>query len=867
MVNLIGRILGFLGGEEGGLTSVELKRMLKEGFNPFSKFLPYDKYDSETGIFLNKDGSKGFIFMCLPLWGESERARTVFSTVIKELPEKGVLSVHFISNDHIKPVLDWYRRLKKARNNLVLQRIADGYAEYLERGSKEGLANLLGVPVRSFVILVSVKVPEGVFTNIEELRQYRIDVKEQLKGCGLNPVDVTADVLLKFLFNFFNGYWYEDLKWDDKKNISSQSLLSDRSVKVGWKRIVIGDRKFGCVTFASLPKGEYDSFTTSELLGPSGGAMFDGKQIHTHFMYSVIIYRDSALHRSITKKAGLFFTQMKGDAHKSIMGRLIGEYAMEHSEAASDIEKGEVYFYVFPVIWVWDRNDLKLKQAIRRVRNLLSEHGIANQEDRGILSILFLMSLPFGFNLSSKEIGVLDRHFVCNASEASALLPLVGDISGVGEPVMLFISRKGQLVSFNPFFKGSPNKNCMVMGATGYGKSVNMNLFTYSLYSAGALIRIIDLGYSYYKQCRIVGGNFIDFSTERPICLNPFSFLKDVSSEDLQGSLDCIANVIEMIVFEKTQERITKEHRALIRSAVNRVWKEHGPEADLDRIYEYFALFDQMAREELEMLCAEEESCMVDLKKEAQKLAFALSDWTTGGAFGKWLNGKASFDLVNSEYVVLEMERIKRTELLLKVVTALVINAATQSFYLMDREKMKVFLVEECGILLKDNPFLKGVLEECYRRMRKYNGSTITVFQGPLDLKNVGDVGHVMLANSAYLFFLTSPQYKMAKEEKLLDLSDWEVEQLSSLQLVKPRYGEIGLKTPWGFGVVRTVMNGTFYYFTTTDSEEWMEVEREVKKKMNGNKTKKGEDRILLEVLEDMGRRRDKKLEERFLLV
>jgi conjugal transfer ATP-binding protein TraC len=266
------------------------------------------------------------------------------------------------------------------------------------------------------------------------------------------------------------------------------------------------------------------------------------------------------------------------------------------------------------------------------------------------------------------------------------------------------------------------------------------------------------------------------------------------------------------------------------------------------------------ARPEEKEKIAAQNACLVDLKTEAQKMAYALRMWTEDGPYGRWFNGRANVDLVSGDFIVLELEKLKRVPVLLSVVAQAVINAATASMYLSDRKKRKLFLFEECGIILKNNPMLKETVEEMYRRARKYNGAVITVFQSVMDLAHLADAGHVIAGNSSFHFYLPDSQLREAKQKGIISAPDGLVSMAESVRLVKPRYGEMVLRTPWGYGVVRCVMNSEYYYLVTTDADEWAQLER-----LKASYTDRGDDEktALLKAIRQLGEARDALFEQK----
>jgi conjugal transfer ATP-binding protein TraC len=54
-------------------------------------------------------------------------------------------------------------------------------------------------------------------------------------------------------------------------------------------------------------------------------------------------------------------------------------------------------------------------------------------------------------------------------------MPVQGDFSGVGRPVLLFASRKGQLAGLDLMNKDAINHNALIAASSGSGKSFFVN--------------------------------------------------------------------------------------------------------------------------------------------------------------------------------------------------------------------------------------------------------------------------------------------------------------------------------------------------------------------------------------------------------
>ena len=846
-----------------------------------SQYLPYMVYDPDRKLYYNKDDTYGLIFWGVPQWNENQKARNYLKTLIDELPDRGVLSVHLMALPLVDQILEGYLAARIRKDPLV-ERNERYYIEFLKKSVQRGMPQLLGIKLRRFIGIISIKFPAG---SIHEstLPEYVSSVETTMKNILLGAVHMKPDFLIYLLSLLFNGPEETLNSYNPKRDISSQIIMADNRIEVFWEYIKMNSGYWGAVTPKDFPP-EIGTEQIGYLTGSTLGSQYDSKQLTDWFIHSVVVCRFPEVEAEISRKAGLYMQQIKGDAQKSLLGRLTGEYFEEYSRATLEMEKGKGFFVWIPSLVVRGETREALRSNLQRVKDVWSEHGLKVQEEKGGLqTLMFLLNLPLGCSLTYKNLSMLDRHFIDNSETVAGMCPVVGEIAGLGtdKPATLFVGRKGQLVPFDLFTKIAPSKNFVVIGTTGGGKSVNMNLLMKAMYSSGAKIFILDLGYSYQRLCSMVKGVYIDFSYDSPLCMNPFTFINSSDKEDVEGSIAAIKDILLSILFFSGDKggnlQKKKEHEDLIEYAIRFAWNEFGNDAGIDQIFEYLSKFPALCGDEREAFCTTEngeEVCLASFKKEAQMLAFALHNWTSRGPYGKWFNGRAEIDF-SSDFIVLEMERLKRNRLFMSIITMSCLHAITANLYLTDRAIRKVVLIEECGILFEEAPYLTAVVKEAYRRVRKYNGAIGTVFQSPYDLHNIGPAAKTITANTPYWFMLPCDQYPALTSDpelKYFGFDEWEVNLLRSLQLVRPRYGEVYLRTPLGRGVVRTVLDGFSYYLITTDPDDYKEIKNAFKTKksqleVSGKKlTSEEERKLLADVLEELGRKRDENMEKKFLM-
>jgi conjugal transfer ATP-binding protein TraC len=315
----------------------------------------------------------------------------------------------------------------------------------------------------------------------------------------------------------------------------------------------------------------------------------------------------------------------------------------------------------------------------------------------------------------------------------------------------------------------------------------------------------------------MLGTRYLDFSPDSDICLNPFTNIIEPEEE-----LSAIATVFAQMAYANSKTGCEDiEEINLFYWAVNWAWHQKGQAADADTVWEFMKLFP--AGPGMEQYNENKQ-----LIEKARKLGFLLMNFTSYGFYGKFFCGPSTFDIRHDEFVVLELENLKVKPDLYKVVTMLIINAVTQDLYLSDRSRHRLIIFDEAWQFLDKSSMLAPVVNEGYRRARKYSGSFMIITQSILDLEQFGEVGTVIKDNSAFKIFLESPSFDKAKDLKLIDYDEFSMKLLKSIKSNPPYYSEIFFDTPFGIGPARLIVNDYAYFIYTSKASEIAMIEERV---------------------------------------
>jgi len=142
--------------------------------DPLSQLLPYQVYDVETGLFINRE-SAGFVIEALPLLGADEIVQKEITGIFQEILEEGSsIQCMLIADHRIDHFLEHWASPRRQRQgifeNLAQKRI--DFFKQLQRTSKD-------VPPRQFRFILSYSIPRKDEVNPIFIQKLK-DAKERI---------------------------------------------------------------------------------------------------------------------------------------------------------------------------------------------------------------------------------------------------------------------------------------------------------------------------------------------------------------------------------------------------------------------------------------------------------------------------------------------------------------------------------------------------------------------------------------------------------------------------------------------------------------------------------------------------------------
>lgn len=386
-------------------------------------------------------------------------------------------------------------------------------------------------------------------------------------------------------------------------------------------------------------------------------------------------------------------------------------------------------------------------------------------------------------------VAKLDRHLTMATEQAVQTLPVFGDWRGTTAPYTesaragsLYLTRRGEIATFNVFSPSHPNANFVVIAPPGSGKSFAAQGIVLDQLAAGNRVWVIDVGRSYLKLCAAVKGEFMTFTDTSGACLNPFSLVTNIE-EDLPGLSAVLGTMCD-----PTGEMFTGEngalHRARLSEAIRSQWTAAGRNITPDSICTF------LNQQEDEV---------------SQRLGATLFEFSKQGPYGRWFNGVNNVQM-NNQFTVLELQELKSRPHLQSVILQMLILQISQQLYLDEDGVRKMVLVDEALDLVSDR-MTGEFFNEAYQKFRKYGASMALIAQDMVRLLE-SPVGNAVRSNAHTRFFLQqgSATVSLLKSKELLHMEPYAWEEMRSVHTHQGQYAELFVLVGESYGVLRMLV-------------------------------------------------------------
>ena len=304
------------------------------------------------------------------------------------------------------------------------------------------------------------------------------------------------------------------------------------------------------------------------------------------------------------------------------------------------------------------------------------------------------------------------------------------------------------------------NANSVVFGKSGAGKSFLVKLEVLRQMMFDTEILIIDPEDEYRVLCESLGGEYISFSKDSKVKINPFALLDETPNDSQLGiKILSVHGLLKTMLGE-----MTATQEAILDRGIVLAYKQKGITPDPATHRNEPPIFEDLYKTLLNME-----------EPEAKELAFRLEKYVKGG-FSGLFNHQTNYDVKNqlTVFSLRELEDVLRP-IAMHVVLDFIWNRVRAKL------KKRLLVVDEAWYMMRypdSAAFLQGIA----KRARKYYLGVTTLTQDIEDFLS-SDYGKSILSNSSLQILLKQGSSEVEILGKTLNLSEGEKQYLLTAQV------------------------------------------------------------------------------------
>ena len=343
------------------------------------------------------------------------------------------------------------------------------------------------------------------------------------------------------------------------------------------------------------------------------------------------------------------------------------------------------------------------------------------------------------------------------------------------------------------------NKNRIVIGPSGSGKSFWLNNYILQSYELGRDVMIIDIGGSYRSMIALNRGKYFDSTEQKKFAFNPFLCDRDkngkylyIDTTDAESADDQIKTIVAIISYIwKVREPMLPAENAILRKSVIGFYDYENNSSigeKRERIFQTLITYRAYLKEVFSKRMTEFEK----QKFEIEELLLLLEPYTDG-ELSFLLNATENVDIVHDRLIAFDMEDASKKEYfpLVAIITLQMI---------VDKIKKrqgfaKELIIDEALDFLQDEKF-GDFIAYLYRTFRKKEGSITLAAQNILFLKNMPpSIKDSIIINCATKIILDHSEHRqnLPEVKAVLSITDEEAYMIESLQRTE-RWREFFIK-------------------------------------------------------------------------
>ncbi len=573
---------------------------------------------------------------------------------------------------------------------------------------------------------------EEVVELLEDARVQRASLVAAFKNLGWKAESMTSDDATQTIFRYLNPelhrvvlppylptpHRYPELETTRDHRLAPSSLRS-RLAKVDVDngdrhQLWLGSNALRILEMRSRPDQTAMGMANS-LLATNGHGWYIADFIHVDQARTMDALKDQErTYRGVVQSAVQLF-----DSNAKVAAEELGAF----NEAVT--RSGEHAYTVAAQIHLVGRDEAELSE---RVSEAISRTSAVPGSPFKLCAYNtwtpFLNALPFsGLRLDS---GVLLRD-----GNAAAFFPSEGPLEHSMRPTSVFQSAWGTLIPVDLDDRDLRNRNTLIVGESGGGKSVSMQILVSDELAQHERIHytIIEKGESYSSFIAALGEDAVRIPLDPgQFSVNPLD-LPEGSLEPSAEKVAYVVNLVKSMIFERDEPSAAIKS-AVLSAAVEQTYRRRTVNRLEDgvarAVFKGARLSD--VRETLQLMDEVNGAALSGVARAvADELALKLTDWTGDCAKGRFFDRETTIPFLDKKVVLYDTSPLEGFKDM-KVVAIMVMAQLITERWRDDPGIVKRVAVDEAHDIAK-LPAGFDFLDDHQRRCRAANGAQILISQ------------------------------------------------------------------------------------------------------------------------------------------
>lgn len=694
------------------------------------------------------------------------------------------------SHPHVEEILSRYQAKKWLAKGMTRE-LAMRQVDLYKSGTENALVNQSGVMMNKQDLIVTFKIPSSIDPDDREINEFKAMVgkfMEAISSSGIYLWQMDVTEYLQTMRMMHDVYGEPNNTFNEHVPLREQVFGPNEGTDYSdAKTINFNDgRYFGKALSVKFFPQSASLATMSRMTGDISG--LSNQITDPYYLVMTMRYPDQVdAGDKVRRGSAMINHQAFGPMLR--VAPILGYKKQGFDVLVDEIDgRGGMLCEMNLTLFLFSKDKNRVNKLAAGLSAYYSSLKFKMIEDARVLEPLWNELLPL--NSSEEGIKNLFRFHTMGVAHAVQFLPVLGEWRGTKGGSMMFLTRHGQPATFD-LFDTDGNNNGYICAESGAGKSFITQGIVRDYLAEGAKVWAIDAGRSYFKLNKMVGGEFIEFSPESDICLNPFTHV-----EDLDEEMDVLKATLAKMA--APEDGLSDHLLSILEQAIASVWQKYGSSATPAAVGEWLQEQAHSA--------------------EANRLATQLFPFT-GGAYSRWFNGVNSLDFTK-DFVVLELQDLKGRKALQQVILLQLMSRINHEIFL-TRGRRKILIVDEAWELL-DDPIMAKALVAIYRKARKHEGGVIVVTQSVADLAK-SENSKAIIDNSTWSFILAQRPKSIddAVNSGNFTIDPYGAYLMKTVHTVAGKYSEVMIRRSNVYGVYRNVVDDFTKVTFSTKGEEF----------------------------------------------